>query len=186
MSTRVAGIVNKRTVVAGAYGRCVMKPIRIGRFIMFDAPISVWLDPEGVDGTVCWKWNHDGYIKMMLPGAVEDWHRLVKTTLHECVECATVLRRCQFRPCGSLTHEYHAADQYMMVMRHHEFTEIIEHAGDMLTHLLPEIRSTWEKIHRRPARTRARIGRVRGKSVSPRRSARRRRTARVKSGGANT
>lgn len=117
--------------------------VRIGRYVMFDAVIGVWLDYDSRDADARWGWTEDGYVTITVGGGHKEWAQVVSGALHEVVEAAFVLRRCHYKPTSSLNVNYTAMDQFTFVASHREFSEIMAHAGDALTYILPDLERAW-------------------------------------------
>ena len=107
---------------------------------MFDAAILVWLTQD-MDSTTHFRWTTVSRIEMFIGMGDDDgsaqWSTVVQSALHEVMETAFILRRCHFKPNGSLMNP--ACDAYLMSARHFEFTEICQNAGDMLAILLADL-----------------------------------------------
>jgi len=72
---------------------------RVGRYILFDTPITVYL-VEGRDSTTEFEWREDGYVRMDV-ARKDTWAETMGAVLHEVMEVGFVLRHCHFRPfCG--------------------------------------------------------------------------------------
>ena len=126
-----------------------MKHVRVGRYCMFDAPIVVWLTGD-LDSTTRFQWTPHSRIEMFI-GTPEvgypSWSQVVQNATHEVMETAFILKRCHFKPNGSLINS--ACDSYLMMARHYEFTEICQNAGDMLTMLLPDLSAAYKTFRKK-------------------------------------
>jgi hypothetical protein len=122
-----------------------VKRLKLGRRVMFDAMLTVYLVKPKDGSTVTWAWTREGYITVDV-GWRECWAQTFSGCLHEIMEAAFVLRRCHLRPSENLRVEYDAADSYVFHARHYEFTEICAHAGDVLAYLGPDLHRAWMKL----------------------------------------
>jgi hypothetical protein len=84
---------------------------------MFDAPIVVWLTGD-LDSTTRFRWTPSSRIEMFIGTPEgESWPQVVQSATHEVMETAFVLKRCHFKPNGSLMNA--ACDSYLMIARHY-------------------------------------------------------------------
>lgn len=120
-----------------------MKPIRIGRYVMFDATIIV----NGVAGTdggrVDFEWAKEAFITMTISLGSPSWSAVVASALHEVMELAFILRHCHYE--RSATLRPNDTSRYTLMADHAEFTEICRHAGDMMACLLPDLAKAYNK-----------------------------------------
>lgn len=135
-----AGRPPRRARRAGPGGKA--GPVRVGRYVMFDATFTVYLTAGGDSGGY-FEWREDGFI--LVDVASNDvWAKVVANALHEVMEVGFVLRRCHYTPYSALKND--AVDAFLFVARHHEFTEICQHAGDALSYMLPDLAEAWKKV----------------------------------------
>ena len=116
----------------------------VGRYVMFDSPVTVYLI-EGGDSRTVFNWRRDGYLKMEI-GRAPTWPVTVGYAVHEVMETAIMLRRCHYSPYGGLMIPH--VDTFLMVMQHPEFTDVTANAGDMLALMLQELAEAWRKMGR--------------------------------------
>lgn len=119
------------------------KKIFLGRYLMFDAPILVYADPGETSATGVFGKHHG--VEVTLPLNHDCWSKVYRYALHEMVEVAFVLARLSYVPASTLHTNYHAADQYQFHMTHREFTVAMDHAGDAMAYLGPELFAAWKK-----------------------------------------
>ena len=119
---------------------------RVGRYVMFTTTVTVFLDPKSQDSCITSGWRKDGFLTITIGGA-GDWPRVVSGALHEVVELAFMLKHCRLLPADA--RPSNGADSFLFVAKHHEFTTILDHAGDVLTYLLPALSTVWKQSRTR-------------------------------------
>lgn len=119
------------------------KPVLVGRYVMFDAPLLLYLDKTTQDSNAEFSWTESSFITVTVGGSSDSWPVVLNGLLHELVEVAFSLRRCEFQPASALSQI--SADSYLFVARHHEFSEIIRHVSDALAYALPALQRVWKK-----------------------------------------
>jgi hypothetical protein len=120
--------------------------VRVGRYVMHDAVIVVYVDMEARDSQTVFAWNEYGYIEMTIGLKHDHWTWVMDGMLHEVIETGMMLEKASHIPAESL--KQHGADAYVFMLDHPKFTRLIRHAADILQHLIPEIKRLWRKRNR--------------------------------------
>lgn len=121
--------------------------VRVGRYVMRDSPIEVYLDRNEDGGSVHFAWAPRAYITMNL-GFDSRWTAMVRVALHEVVETALGQVRAAYRPAFSVLQREDTAC-YRFFMDHDQFTEAMDSCGDMLSYMLPDLKVVWQKMRRK-------------------------------------
>jgi hypothetical protein len=115
----------------------------VGRYVIFDAPIELLLDKSTGDSTAKWGLGPSSFITATIGGAHNSWSEVVNGLLHELLEIAFTLRRCEYLPASCLAQK--SSDMYIFVARHHEFSEIVRHVADAMVYAMPDLAKKWNK-----------------------------------------
>ena len=116
----------------------------VGRYVIFESTFGLWLDPSVEDCSATWKWTPHGRLKIDIGILGKCWPQVVRGLLHELVEVGTVLRRCHFKPSNGLNPTPN--DSYLIVMRHDEFSNVIDEAGDCVAYAIKDLELKWKAV----------------------------------------
>ena len=120
-------------------------PVSLGRYVMCDAVFELVLDFTSMDSSGHFAWTDKAFLTVTVGAKTDSWSDLVTNLLHELLEAAFVMRRCNFDPNGALLNS--AADQCIFVARHYQFTDIVRHVGDVVSVCLPDVAKVWNRYH---------------------------------------
>lgn len=121
------------------------KAVFLGRYVMHDAMIHVWLRPDDYDSSVLLEWKPHGYITMEIGGKHSSWSLVVDGALHEIMELSLSLSHGAFQPSFTGLNDL-TASSYVFMFDHNIFGQACRHAADMLCILLPVLEKEWKKI----------------------------------------
>lgn len=123
-------------------------PIRIGPYALDGMLFDVELQPGNGGGEFWWPTSPRSKLSrpMMTVGIDCEWHEVVKSTLHELFEAATMHRRCLLQRTTWLTDD--SSGRHILHLDHAQFTEVCVAVGDVLTYLLPDLSEAVRKAHR--------------------------------------
>ena len=127
----------------------IMK-IRVGRYILFCAPVTVYIDTESGDGSGYLRWSPEGYGEIVVGIRGKSWPEAFHTLHHEVLEMAFLLGQAEFEPFTVLKDS--SAGRFMFIADHAKFTVISQNAADMLCCAIPDFSTAFTKITKRKKR----------------------------------
>ncbi|HUU93082.1 MAG TPA: hypothetical protein VM238_17965 [Phycisphaerae bacterium] len=132
------------------------KLVTVGRYCMFDTPFELVLNMSTQDSQFQFGWPERKIGRVEVGGSHDSWDGVLSGLLHEITELAFMLRRCHFQPyTGSDTS---AADQFLFVARHFEFTDIMAQVSTAMSSMYDDVRKAWRKRQSpRPPRLSGRV-----------------------------
>lgn len=124
---------------------------RIGRYIMFDALIhvyAVWGNGGSSEGIHGWQGDEkeQKFIVLKIGMFPDSWPECVRNALHEVLEEAFRLARCEFQPLSYLGNW--STGRFTVMANHEDFTVICNHTADMFTYLLLDLEKHWKAERR--------------------------------------
>ena len=119
---------------------------RLGRCIMFDNLVSVYVDSENRDGYGEMGWPEkegDGYPTITIGLKEKLWAKVVEIAMHEVMEMCWLLGGHQWQPHRGLRN--FSSGRFLFIADHNQFTEVVHNAADVMTYLMPELNKAWKK-----------------------------------------
>lgn len=121
------------------------RAITVGRYVMHDTPFTVVLTTECLGGDVDYGWGsikEDRTFIVMHIGMNESFGNVMKTVVHEVMEMSIRMAKGAYAPSFNILAR-DDSDRFHFFMSHFQFTEACDHAGDVLTYLIPDLKRCW-------------------------------------------
>lgn len=121
--------------------------VYLGRYVMFDTPVTLFINPRGSGGSVEFGWEPTAYVRIVVGIYEQTWSQVLDTLLHEALEFGFRQNGCHYSPSDTLVRD--DLDRFFIAARHAEFSRICRHVADFLACCIPEVSTAYRRFRTR-------------------------------------
>lgn len=127
------------------------KAIDCGRYIIHDTSFNVILTNDsaigGYDGNIIFSWHKNGFVRVLVSANTSE-ARCIENLLHEVMELSMQSFCASYAPSWD-TLGRASSSEYLFVMDHSKFSQVVAHAGNVLFYAIPRVRKAWHQLNRK-------------------------------------